>query len=36
MMSDDRNMKEERTLSGVLKAGGEGTFTLTPYHRNSG
>lgn len=36
MMSDDRNMKEEKTLLGVLKAGREGTFALIPYHRNSG
>lgn len=35
-MSDDRNMKEEKTLLGVLKAGREGTFAFTPYHRNSG
>lgn len=30
-MSDDRNLKEERTLSGVLKAGREGTFALSRH-----
>lgn len=35
-MSDDRNMKEERTLYVVLKPGREGTFAVMPYHRNSG
>lgn len=35
MMSDDRNMKAVRTRLGVLTAGREGTFALTPYHRNS-